>query len=110
MEIVYFSNELPKNDLQDVFRRLHNHSKDKHFPVLSQFILEATSAVKDEVRQLPTKLKQLIQPFNTIMAWAEDTQLREGPICVAVDGVLLVVVQLATYIGWVVLYVERARI
>lgn len=99
MEIVYFSNDFPKDDLVDVFRRLHNHSKDKHFPVLAQFIREATWAIKDEVRQLPTELKQLIPPFNTLLAWAENSQLREGLICGAVDGVLLVVAQLATYIG-----------
>lgn len=99
MELVYFSNDFPKDDLHDVLRSLHNHSKDKHFPILAQFILEATWAIKDEVRQLPTELKQLIPPFNTLLAWAENTKLREGLICGAVDGVLLVVVQLATYIG-----------
>ncbi|KFZ02364.1 hypothetical protein V500_00253 [Pseudogymnoascus sp. VKM F-4518 (FW-2643)] len=101
MELVYFSNDFPKDDLPDVFRRLHNHGKDKHFPILAQFIHEATWAIKDEVRQLPTELKQLIPPFNTLLEWAENTQLREGLICGAVDGVLLVVVQLATYIGYI---------
>lgn len=99
MELVYFSNDFSKDDLLDVFRRLHNHSKDKHFPILAQFIYEATWAIKDEVRQLPTELKQLIPPFNTLLAWAENPELREGLICGAVDGVLLVVVQLAAYIG-----------
>lgn len=99
VEVVYFSNDFPKEDLQDVFRRLHNHSKDKNFPILAQFIYEATWAIKDEVRQLPNELKQLIPPFSTLLAWAENSQLREGLICGAVDGVLLVVIQLATYIG-----------
>lgn len=99
MELVYFSNEFPKDDLQDLFRRLHNHSKDKHHPILAQFINEATWAVKDEVQRLPTELKQMFPPFETISNWAENTELREGLICGAVDGVLLVVVQLATYIG-----------
>ncbi|KAL5345167.1 Non-reducing polyketide synthase PKS8-1 [Pseudogymnoascus australis] len=101
MELIFFSNDFPRDDLHDVFRRLHNHSKDKHFPVLAQFIHESTWAIKDEIRQLPTELKQLIPPFNTLLAWAENTQLREGLICSAVDGVLLVLVQLATYIGYV---------
>jgi monodictyphenone polyketide synthase len=99
MELVYFSNEFPRDDLQDLFRHLHNHSKDKHHPILAQFINETTRAVKDEVRRLPTELKQLIPPFETVLSWAENTELREGLICGAVDGVLLVVVQLATYIG-----------
>ncbi|KAH8810943.1 putative polyketide synthase [Xylogone sp. PMI_703] len=100
MRLVYFSNEFPKEDLQDLFRRLHNHSKDRHYPFLAQFISEATWAIKDEVRQLPTELKQLIPPFETILSWAENPELREGLICGAVDGVLLVVVQLAAYIGY----------
>ena len=100
MELISFSNEFPRDDLQDLFRYLHNHSKDKHHPILAQFIHEATWAIKEEIRQLPTKLKQLIPPFETILSWAENTELREGLICGAVDGVLLIIVQLATYIGY----------
>jgi len=99
MELIYFSNEFPWDDLQSLFRRLHNHSKDKHHSILAQFINEATWAVKEEVRRLPTELKQLIPPFETVLSWAENTELRESLICGAVDGVLLVIVQLATYIG-----------
>ena len=99
MEIVYFSNEFPRDDLQDLFRGLHNHSKDNRHSILAHFIAQTTLAVKDEVRRLPTELKQLIPPFTTILSWAENAELREGLICGAVDGVLLVVIQLATYIG-----------
>ena len=99
IKLVYFSNEFPRDDLQDVFRRLHNHSKDKHHPILAQFINESTWAIKDEVQRLPTEQKQLIPPFETVLDWAEHTELREGLICGAVDGVLLIVVQLAIYIG-----------
>ena len=99
MDVVYFSNEFPKEDLQDLFRRLHNHSKDKRRPILARFINEATWAVKDEARRLPTELKKLIPPFEDVLSWAENTELREGLICGAIDGVLLIVVQLATYIG-----------
>jgi hypothetical protein len=99
LKLVYFSNEFSRDDLQGVFRRLHNHSKDSGYPILADFISKATSAIKDEVRQLPTELKHLIPPFETIFSWVENTELREGLICGAVDGVLLIVVQLATYIG-----------
>ena len=109
MELVYFSNEYPKEDLQDLFRRLHNHSKDKHHPVLAQFINEATWAVKDEIRRLPTERRQIIPPFETVLSWAENSELRNGLICGAVDGVLLIVVQLATYIGWVNLSIQNTR-
>lgn len=99
MELVYFSNEFPKEDLVDVYRRLHNQSKSRDHALLAQFINEATLAVKDEVKKLPMELKQLIPPFSTIFSWAENAELRQGLICGAVDGVLLIVAQLATYIG-----------
>ncbi|ETI19899.1 hypothetical protein G647_08914 [Cladophialophora carrionii CBS 160.54] len=101
MKLLYFSNEFPKEDLQHLFRCLHNHSKDRRHTILAQFIHEATLAIKDEIRHLSTELKQLIPPFDSILTWAENTELREGLICGAVDGVLLTVVQLAIYIGYV---------
>lgn len=102
MRLVYFSNEFPRDDLVDVFRHLHNHSKSHDQQTLAEFISRATWVIKEEVRQLSMELKELIPPFDTLLSWAEDTELREGLICGAVDGVLLVVVQLATYIGSVV--------
>ncbi|KAL2808476.1 hypothetical protein BJX63DRAFT_439379 [Aspergillus granulosus] len=100
LKLVYFSNEFPRDDLQGVFRRLHTHSKDSSHRILADFISKATWAIKDEVRQLQMELKDLIPPFETLFSWAENTELREGLICGAVDGVLLLVVQLATYIGY----------
>ncbi|PHH89547.1 hypothetical protein CDD83_5806 [Cordyceps sp. RAO-2017] len=100
MKLVYFSNEFPKDDLRDLFRRLHNRSKARRHPLLAQFLSEATWAAKDEVRRLPAGLKQLVPPFQTVLSWAEDAEFRQGPLCGAVDGVLLVVAQLATYIGY----------
>ena len=99
MELVYFSNEFPKDDLPSLFRRLHNHSKDKSHPSLAHFIKEATCAVRDEIRRLPTELKQSSPPFESLLSWAENTELRQGVICGAIDGVLLIVAQLATFIG-----------
>ncbi|CAO2648474.1 Nn.00g077410.m01.CDS01 [Neocucurbitaria sp. VM-36] len=101
LEIIYFGNELPKEDLQDVFRKLHLHSKDKRHPLLARFITESTLAIKEEVSRLPSELKHHIPPFETILTWAEHNDLREGPICGAVDGVLLTIAQIGTYIGYV---------
>ena len=99
MDVIYFNNEFPREDLQALFRRLHNLSKGRQHPILAQFLNEVTWAIKNEILSLPSELKQLIPPFTTILSWAEATELREGLICGAVDGVLLVVAQLATYIG-----------
>jgi monodictyphenone polyketide synthase len=98
MEVIYFSNEFPKEDLQDVFRQLHNKSKDRRHRLLAQFISEATRAIKQEVEQLPSGLRHLIPPFETLVAWAENKELREGQLCGAIDGVLLVLAQLSLYI------------
>ncbi|KAH6722851.1 putative polyketide synthase [Leptodontidium sp. MPI-SDFR-AT-0119] len=100
MDLVYFGNEFPQDGV-DLFRRLHNSSKDQNHPLLAQFIDDSTAAVKDEIRRLPTELTQLIPPFETILSWVENPELREGLIGGAVDGVLLVVVQLAIYIKYV---------
>ncbi|XPT01936.1 Non-reducing polyketide synthase PKS8-1 [Ascochyta lentis] len=100
MNIVYFSNEFPKEDLQDLLRRIHNHSRSRQHPLLAQFLDEATAVVKAEIQQLATELKQIIPPFTTLLSWAENTELRQGLLCGAIDGVLLVLVQLAAYIGY----------
>ncbi|EME79056.1 uncharacterized protein MYCFIDRAFT_34361 [Pseudocercospora fijiensis CIRAD86] len=109
MEFVYFSNEFPKDDLHDIYRGLHNHSKHRDFPLLARFLNEATAAVKDEVRRLPTELKRLIPPFDNLLSWVENKELREGLLCGAIDGVLLIVAQVASYIGYVESHPEELR-
>lgn len=98
-EVIFFGNELPKGDVQDVFRKLHDHSKDASHPLLASFIAEATRTLREEVGQLPSETRQLIPPFDSVLAWADMTQLRESPLCGAVEGVLLVVAQIGAYIG-----------
>ena len=101
MKLLYFSNEFPHDDLRDLLRRLHNHSKDRKHAVLARFIDDATLAIRDEVRRLPTALKSLIPPFETILSFADDSELRKGPLSGSIDGILLCVVELATFIGYV---------
>lgn len=99
MAFVYFSNEFPREDLQTLFRHLHNHSKNETHVALGRFLHEATAVVKDEIRDLPAGLQHLIPTFDTVLSWADDPTLREGRLCGAIDGVLLTVLQLALYIG-----------
>lgn len=98
MEVVHFSNEFPKEDLLDVFRHLHNRSKDHRHRLLAEFIDEATRAIKEETQKLPSQLRRKIPPFETLFTWAEDVGLRGGLLCGAVEGVLLVLVQISLYI------------
>lgn len=99
MELVYFSNEFPKGDLQDIFRQIHRHSKDRRYRALADFIQEATIVAKEEIQKLPAEARALFPAFDTILAWSGSTKLREGLLCGAVDGALLIVAQLAIYIG-----------
>ena len=102
MKLIYFSNEFPHDDLQDLFRRLYTHSKDRAHPVLARFLDEATLTIRDEVRRLPAALQGLIPPFETILDFADHPELRKGPLSGSVEGVLLCVVELATLIGYVI--------
>ncbi|KAJ5738567.1 Acyl transferase/acyl hydrolase/lysophospholipase [Penicillium malachiteum] len=100
MKVIYFSNEFPADDLQELLRRLHNHSKNVHHDLLARFIYEATLAVRDEVRQLSTSLRALVPAFESVLELANDTELRKGPLGGSIDGILLCVVQLASLIGY----------
>lgn len=101
MQVLHFSNEFPHDDLNDLFRRLHVHSTRKTHHVLSNFIAEATHALRDEVRQLPTNLRDLVPPFESILDISDDSTLKQGPLGAAVEGMLLCVVHIASLIGLV---------
>lgn len=99
MKVGYFGNEFPHDDLKDLLRGLHVHTKDLRYTTLARFIREATLAIRDEVRLLPTILRVLVPPFETIFNLADHGALRNGPLAGAIDGVLLCAVQLAAFIG-----------
>jgi hypothetical protein len=99
MNLVYFSNEFPHDDLQTLFYELHNHSKDRRHPILAQFLEEATLAIREEVRQLPTSLRVLIPTFENILDFLDFADLRKSQLSGSVDGVLLCTVEIGTLIG-----------
>jgi monodictyphenone polyketide synthase len=102
LRLAYFSNEFPHDNLHHLLRRLWNHSKDRSHPLLATFIAEATLAVREEIRRLPTELKSLLPAFQTIFEFADYPELRRGQLSGSIDGVLLSAVELATFIGYVV--------
>lgn len=108
MKLAYFSNEFPHDDLHELVRRLHVHSKDRKHIILATFIEQATEAIREEIRLLPAALRALIPPFQTILNFADHSELRKGPpLCGAIDGVLLCAVELGTFIGYVLLPAQR---
>ena len=100
MKLVYFSNEFPKDDLHDLFRKLRLQMKTKRHAVLARFIDEATLAIRDEINQLSTVLKDMIPPFESILDFVNFAELRKGPLCGSIDGILLCLVELGTLIGY----------
>ncbi|KAG9871680.1 putative polyketide synthase, partial [Aureobasidium melanogenum] len=101
MDLVYFSNDFPKDDLQTLFRHLRNQSKTRQHTILAHFLATATSSLKHEIQALSAELKQSFRPFESLLDWADDAELRRSSLCGAVDGVLLVILQLGAYIGFV---------
>ena len=99
LNLIYFSNEFPNDDLSFLLRQLHNHSKRHEHPILARFLREASRALRQEVSQLRAELAHLVPAFESVTSLAGETKLRKGPLCGSVDGVLLCVLQLATYIG-----------
>lgn len=100
LNVIYFSNELPSDDLSYLLRRLHNHSKHRNHPILARFLDEATRALRKEVSRLRAELAHLVPAFESVTTLAGESELRKGPLCGSIDGVLLCVLQLATYIGY----------
>jgi hypothetical protein len=89
LKLVFFSNEFPHDDKKTLIRRLVAHSKGKQYPILARFIYEATLALREEVRQLPAHLQELIPHFECIFDLADDAKLVKGPLGCSIDEVLL---------------------
>ncbi|KAK4494421.1 hypothetical protein PRZ48_014719 [Zasmidium cellare] len=100
MKVIYFSNEFPQDDLATLFRELRVHSKDRKHQVLSQFIDEATLAVREEVRALPRALRATVPPFESILDFVNFDELRKGQLAGSIDGILLCTLELGTLIGY----------
>ena len=99
MDVFYFGNEMPSGDLLSIFRQLTNLSKGRNHAVLAQFLEDATTLVKKEIEQLSSEVQRQFPPFTTLLAWIEDESFREGLYTGAIEGVLLIVTQVAHLIA-----------
>ncbi len=100
-KLVFFSNEFPSDDLQDLFRRLHRHSKDKRFRLLATFLEECTTVIKEETLKMPQPLQDLLPPFQTVLNLADQGEFRQGPLGGALESALLCVLEIGMLIGYV---------
>lgn len=102
MQIVHFHNEFPYDDQQLMFREILAHSKDRSHPVLAQFLDEATRAIREEIRLLPSALKATIPPFESVLSFVDFAELRKSnQLNNSVEGVILCIIELGTFIGYV---------
>ncbi|KAG2001528.1 hypothetical protein GB937_010070 [Aspergillus fischeri] len=97
-QTVWFGNEFPNDDLKDLFRRLHQHSKDRRFRLLSVFLDESTAILKEEVANLPQQLQELVPHFDTACTLPE-VDFRQGPLGAAMESALLTILELGMLIG-----------
>jgi Starter unit:ACP transacylase in aflatoxin biosynthesis len=99
-KLVFFSHEFPCDDLQELFRSLQRHSREKGLPLVATFLAECTNVLKDEARKLPQSLRDLLPPFQTVMALAAGFgELRKGPLGGAWEGALLCILEIGMLIG-----------
>lgn len=99
MNVLYFSNELPSDDLRELSRCLHVHSKDMRHLHLAAFLDQALVAFKAESEKISPSLKTLLPPLESLLNLANFPDLRKGPLAGAIEGVLLLVIELSTFIG-----------
>lgn len=108
LRLSYFSNEFPHDDLHGLLRKLRQHGFNTRHPILAKFMDEATRALREEVKELPTELRSLVPAFESIISLADESELRKGPLNGSMDGVLLCLVQISAYIGYRESYPEDA--
>ena len=103
MDLTLFSNELPGDDINALFRRLHFRSKERRHTCLAQFLRLATFAFRDEVKKLSHVDKTQIPHIESIVELRNHAHLRKGKFAGAIEGVMLVILELGCFIGCVVL-------
>ncbi|KAJ5834965.1 hypothetical protein N7447_000991 [Penicillium robsamsonii] len=97
--LIFFSNEFPNDDLKDVFRRLHRHSKDRRFTLLATFLENCARVLKEETSRLPQHLRELIPPFEDLFTLVDGGQFRLGPLGASMESAFLCALQVGMIIG-----------
>lgn len=100
--LAYFGKDFPSDNLTDLFRRLHRWSKDKRHAYLALFLEESVAVVRDEVEKLPKPVPEQVTNLQNIGSLVDGFEaIRTTPIGGALEGTLLVVLQIAALIGLV---------
>jgi hypothetical protein len=96
MSVSLFPDQLP--DTRGLIRR--THEAKKRTVLVKSFLEKAYSALRDEVWNLPRDVRNQIPPFNSVYDLSErhaDSKVQR----VEVSSALLVVAELANFIGYI---------
>ncbi len=99
-KLLLFSHEFPSDDVQELFRGLHRHSKGRKFTLLAAFLTECDHILEEEIARLPKQLQDQLPPFQTVTRLASHFDaLRKGPLGGAWEGAFLCIYQIAMLLG-----------
>ncbi len=99
MKVFCFTSDFSPDDMKDILRQLRKHSKDRRHVILARFVDDATLAIREEVQRLPSTLKALVPPFETILDLDNHSELRVGSLANPIYNAITCVLELATFIG-----------
>lgn len=99
LALFYFANGLPPDDIQDLFQRLRSQSKTESGWTLRAFVVQATNALREEIRQLPHHLRNPLTPLDNTLDLAVVPDWRRGPLAGALEGVLLCLIEIGSLIA-----------
>ncbi|KAL4948108.1 ketoacyl-synt-domain-containing protein [Aspergillus filifer] len=95
----YFGNEFPNDDVNELFRYLLQHSKDRRFRILSAYLEESTLVLQGEIARLPHHVRSRVPHFDSIVTLSEEGYLRDLGLGAAMESAFLLVLQLGLLIG-----------
>lgn len=105
-KVLYFSGEIPQGDPEGdqraLFRKLTKLSKERDHVILASLLECVTLSLKDECSQLSRLQRDLIPPFESVLDLTDHVvQLRKTPLGGAIERVLVLVVQLGSFVAYV---------
>ncbi|PKX88913.1 non-reducing polyketide synthase encA [Aspergillus novofumigatus IBT 16806] len=99
LALFHFANGFPPEDIQDLFRRLRSQSKTESGWTLRAFVVQATNALREEIRELPDHLRNPLTPLDSALDLAALPDWRRGPLAGALEGVLLCLIEIGSLIA-----------
>ncbi|KAL4949266.1 hypothetical protein BDW69DRAFT_188482 [Aspergillus filifer] len=99
MKVIFFSNKFPIEDPSDLFRSIRRKAQSAQHVILRQLLKEATAAIRDEIRLLPSELRAVVPPFNSILDLTDSYDWHRGPLSGSFECVFLCLASLCPFVG-----------